>query len=159
MQTFLPLPSLSKSAKALDWKRLGKQRVECLQILRILHSRDSGGYVNHPAVLMWKGYEEALAAYYNCCIREWISRGYNNNLIRWYIEPGTELQYPKWFGGKIHSNHRLALMYKAQLKAYHTGKHDEIDWYDQFNWQEEPDHSEIMIGDKFAHYYWPVRKK
>lgn len=36
MQTFLPYPSGRKSARVLDQKRLGKQRVECLQILAIL---------------------------------------------------------------------------------------------------------------------------
>ena len=33
MQTFLPYPDMIKSAKALDYKRLGKQRVEAKQII------------------------------------------------------------------------------------------------------------------------------
>ena len=36
MQTFLPFADFSKSAACLDDKRLGKQRVECLQILKAL---------------------------------------------------------------------------------------------------------------------------
>lgn len=36
MQTFLPYPNFVESAKCLDDKRLGKQRVECLQILNVL---------------------------------------------------------------------------------------------------------------------------
>lgn len=36
MQTFLPYASYTKSAKALDNKRLGKQRVETLQVLQVL---------------------------------------------------------------------------------------------------------------------------
>ena len=36
MQTFLPYPSFYFSAKSLDNKRLGKQRVEVLQILKTL---------------------------------------------------------------------------------------------------------------------------
>lgn len=36
MQTFLPYPSFELSARVLDDKRLGKQRVECLQILKAL---------------------------------------------------------------------------------------------------------------------------
>lgn len=36
MQTFLPYPSAERSARVLDTKRLGKQRVECLQILATL---------------------------------------------------------------------------------------------------------------------------
>lgn len=36
MQTFLPYDSFKKSARVLDQRRLGKQRVECLQILGAL---------------------------------------------------------------------------------------------------------------------------
>ena len=36
MQTFLPYPDFAESAKVLDNKRLGKQRVECLQIMKAL---------------------------------------------------------------------------------------------------------------------------
>ena len=34
MQTFLPYPDFIASARVLDSKRLGKQRVEALQVLR-----------------------------------------------------------------------------------------------------------------------------
>ena len=37
MQTFLPYPDFAKSAMCLDNKRLGKQRIECLQILKALN--------------------------------------------------------------------------------------------------------------------------
>jgi hypothetical protein len=36
MQTFLPLPDFIESAKVLDYKRLGKQRVEAWQILKAI---------------------------------------------------------------------------------------------------------------------------
>lgn len=36
MQTFLPFSDFKKSAESLDYRRLGKQRVECLQILAAL---------------------------------------------------------------------------------------------------------------------------
>lgn len=36
MQTFLSYPDFNESARVLDDKRLGKQRVECLQILNVL---------------------------------------------------------------------------------------------------------------------------
>ena len=36
MQTFLPYPDFARSAQALDMRRLGKQRVEVLQILGTL---------------------------------------------------------------------------------------------------------------------------
>ena len=36
MQTFLPHRSFSKSAETLDYRRLGKQRVEAKQILEAI---------------------------------------------------------------------------------------------------------------------------
>jgi hypothetical protein len=36
MQTFLPYPSFEETAKILDYKRLGKQRVEAYQIANII---------------------------------------------------------------------------------------------------------------------------
>ena len=53
MQTFLPFPDYIQSARALDYKRLGKQRVEALQILNTLTGR-SEGWSQHPAVKMWR---------------------------------------------------------------------------------------------------------
>lgn len=61
MQTFLPYADFAESARALDQKRLGKQRVEVVQIVRAL-TRETYGWKHHPAVLMWRGYEEALGA-------------------------------------------------------------------------------------------------
>jgi len=71
MQTFLPYKSFTKSAQVLDYKRLGKQRVEAMQIFNALTGvpTKSGkaytGWLNHPAVVMWKDYEEALLLYKN----------------------------------------------------------------------------------------------
>lgn len=54
MQTFLPVANFCESAKYLDKARLGKQRVEAMQILSTL-SGASRGWINHPAVRMWRG--------------------------------------------------------------------------------------------------------
>ena len=70
MQTFLPEVTFTASAKALDNKRLGKQRVEVLQLLRAL-SGESKGWVNHPACKMWHGFEMALAVYGLAICDEW----------------------------------------------------------------------------------------
>ena len=48
MQTFLPYPSFEQSAAVLDDRRLGKQRVEALQVVRAL-TRATYGWKNHPA--------------------------------------------------------------------------------------------------------------
>lgn len=71
MQTFLPIADFEQSLKCLDYRRLGKQRVEAKQILNVLSpDYDKKGWRNHPAVLMWKGYEESLKYYYNLCVYE-----------------------------------------------------------------------------------------
>jgi hypothetical protein len=62
VQTFLPYPGFRDSARVLDARRLGKQRVEALQVLRGLTIPDYG-WRHHPAVRMWAGYEEALTRY------------------------------------------------------------------------------------------------
>ena len=57
MQTFLPHKSFKKSFKVLDYRRLGKQRVESHQILNVLLDRtQTKGWRNHPIVRMWEDY-------------------------------------------------------------------------------------------------------
>lgn len=78
MQTFLPYPDFQRVAETLDWRRLGKQRVEARQILTALQK--GGAWHKHPAVLMWRGFEAALGLYSDYMIREWVKRGYRNNM-------------------------------------------------------------------------------
>lgn len=72
MQTFLPFPDYDKSARVLDDRRLGKQRVECLQILKAL-TIPSYGWQNHPAVKMWRGWEMQLCSYASYILDEWVT--------------------------------------------------------------------------------------
>ena len=87
MQTFLPSSNISYSAKSLDNKRLNKQILEGYQILKVLSGESSSGaWRNHPAVLMWKGYETGLWSYIQHMISEAKIRGIKtinneNNLI------------------------------------------------------------------------------
>lgn len=74
MQTFLPYPDFARSASVLDAKRLGKQRVEALQVLRGL-TVPGYGWRRHPAVLMWRGYEEGLVRYGLEVCRVWCETG------------------------------------------------------------------------------------
>jgi hypothetical protein len=76
VQTFLPFESFAETAAVLDQRRLGKQRVEVLQILRAL-TRDGYGWRSHPAVLMWKGHEEALGAYGRAIVDAWTALGFS----------------------------------------------------------------------------------
>lgn len=113
MQTFLPYDDFQKSVEVLDYKRLGKQRVETFQVLNILLERTpTKGWRNHPVTLMWTGYESALKLYQNITIREWVNRGYNNNMEYEEIVPGTVVM-PSWFGDdRFHQSHRSNLLRK-----------------------------------------------
>ncbi len=112
MQTFLPYSDYKKTFECLDYRRLGKQRVETFQILNVLLNRtNTKGWRNHPATKMWRGYENALKLYLNECIDEWKLRGYNNNM-KYEIISG-DVVYPPWLGAKeFHASHRSNLVRK-----------------------------------------------
>ena len=129
MQTFLPYRDFRKSLSVLDWRRLGKQRVEAHQILNVLLERtDTKGWRNHPITKMWKGYEDALKMYFNLCVEEWVYRGYNNNMLLENVPEYPKIKYPHWLGNKsFHSSHRANLLRK------------DYDYYHKFTWKENPD--------------------
>ena len=77
MQTFVPYADFEESARALDAKRLGKQRVEVIQIVRAL-TVPGYAWSQHPAVLMWKGYEEALGRYGLTMCDVWLELGFGD---------------------------------------------------------------------------------
>jgi hypothetical protein len=127
MQTFLPYADFERAARALDPRRLGKQRVEVIQIVRAL-TRSGYGWANHPAVLMWKGHEEALGRYGLTCCQVWTERGFADTCaatIRSDLEAAgvTRLRsqdalaaagaLPGWLGDEeFHAGHRSALLRK-----------------------------------------------
>ena len=109
MQTFMPYPSFTSSLACLDDKRLGKQRVEALQIYRAL-TIEEYGWKNHPIVKMWKGYENSLIDYGNRMIREWIRRGYKNTME---IIPVVAVTKPPWvFDKTVRLSHQSNLIRK-----------------------------------------------
>ena len=130
MQTFLPYADFSESAKVLDMKRLGKQRVETLQIMKALLD-PSYGWQNHPAVKMWRGHEMYLFIYQEAICNEWTSRGYKDTCLektRALIEQqNVGIGKPSWLGREdIHESHRSNLTRKFP------------EWYSQF-WDESED--------------------
>lgn len=141
MQTFLPLPCFYASAECLDRARLGKQRVEALQILNCHIGTNSSGWRNHPAVRMWRGHLQALASYGLVICNTWRARGYfdsgadifNNYLLT--CPEWSDDMLPPWFGNEaFHSAHRAALLAKDPAH------------YSQFGWSEVPG----------IEYVWPV---
>tara|TARA_R110002074_G_scaffold109465_7_gene236049 strand:+ start:477 stop:935 length:459 start_codon:yes stop_codon:yes gene_type:complete len=120
MQTFLPYDSFIKSVKSLDNKRLGKQRVEALQILKGIYIRDYG-WRHHPCVKMWKDYPDALSMYMNRCIDEWVSRGFENNMKK--ARGLKTIELPHWLGDRrLHNSHQSNLLRK------------DIDYYSKHDW-------------------------
>lgn len=124
MQTFLPYPDFDRSAEVLDTPRLGKQRVETLQVLRALELPEYG-WANHPAVRMWRGRTPALVGYGLACVRAWRRRGHadaTDALIAEFApaHAGADQQdlaaaglLPHWLGDDaFHLSHRSALVRK-----------------------------------------------
>jgi|688.fasta_scaffold393885_5 hypothetical protein len=150
MQTFLPYNNFIDSARCLDYRRLGKQRVECKQILQALGVPVGGplrdkpsSWRNHPATRMWQGHEYSLCVYAIAICDEWRRRGYRDTLQeQFYDAANTLLRFgkdesgrPPWLGcDEFHASHRSNLLRK--LPAH----------YGKFGWS-EPDNLE---------YVWPI---
>jgi hypothetical protein len=127
MQTFLPYPDFERSARALDAKRLGKQRVETIQVVRAL-TQPGYGWANHPAVLMWRGFEEALGRYGFVCCDVWCELGFGDTCaatigedlrtfgiesVRTEAELVAAGALPAWYGdAALHRSHQSALVRK-----------------------------------------------
>ena len=114
MQTFLPYCEFSRTAKVLDYRRLGKQRVEVLQILNVL-SGNSNGWKNHPAVRMWEGYTNCLVDYGRAICLEWRRRGYKDTCLDKIssFQTGNVTDLPYWlFDKRVHLSHKSNLLRK-----------------------------------------------
>lgn len=137
MQTFLPYPSFQASVSVLDKKRLGNQIYrEALTLIR-------GGWKNHPASKMWRGFEWHLASYALHGLVELKKRkAIADHLIRKHAETFINIQsehkdngLPPWIGDdRFHASHRSNLLRK------------DPEWYGQFGWTESHD----------LPYVWPV---
>lgn len=128
MQTFLPSTNFAWAAQMLDSKRLNKQILEGYQILNVLSGQSpTGGWRNHPAVLMWKNHEGALLNYINYMIAEAKMRGIktdknesNINSLFAKVGKAWNTSMPKWFNDdlvsmRIITTHRASLFDKDPL--------------------------------------------
>ncbi|MEU6444174.1 MSMEG_6728 family protein [Streptomyces sp. NPDC047046] len=128
MQTFLPFSGFQDTARVLDRRRLGKQRVETLQVLRGL-TVPGHGWRHHPAVTMWRGYEEALVRYGLDVCAAWTALGFADTVaaslrgdlaasrtvrrVRTQPVLARAGELPPWLGGAaFHLSHRSALVRK-----------------------------------------------
>jgi hypothetical protein len=153
MQTFLPYPEFAASARVLDRQRLGKQRVEALQILNAL-TVPGHGWQHHPAVLMWRGHEEALVRYGIEMCDVWRDLGFRDTCagkladaarerlgiqhVRTQPELAAAGELPEWLGDEdLHRSHRASLLRKD---PEHYGP----------RFEDQPDDPD---------YVWPLRRQ
>jgi hypothetical protein len=160
VQTFLSYKSFYKCAKHLDNKRLNKQITEALQIRDALDMLDSKGnmkpsalkawkkkrkkegkstkrqpgWIHHPAVLMWIGYEEALEAYSYYMWIEWVKVRHKNHKASPKV-PKANYKKPPWIVPTLLKTHRSNLLRK------------EYRFYRRYGW----------TVSKKMDYYWPYR--
>lgn len=127
MQTFTPYADFEQSLRTLDLKRLGKQRVEVIQIVRAL-TVPGYAWSSHPAVLMWKGYQEALGRYGLTACEVWVEHGFGDSCaatiaadlqtagigeIRAYDQLAAADALPPWlFDDALQLSHRSSLLRK-----------------------------------------------
>jgi hypothetical protein len=128
VQTFLPYPDFAATARVLDRRRLGKQRVETLQIQRALVV-PGHGWRHHPAVRMWTGHEEALVRYGVEICALWRELGFQDTceatmrsdlarakqvvVVRTQEELAVAGELPGWLGDEaLHRSHQSALVRK-----------------------------------------------
>jgi hypothetical protein len=135
MQTFLVSPNFDDVGQ-LDYRRLGKQRVEAKQIYLAL-TEDAYGWKNHPAVKMWKGYEQALLYYGLKTTMAWTALGYRDSLAPFFGDRIIiqQIELPHWIGDeRVYASHRANLLRK------------DPSFYAQYGWTEDP----------ATPYFWPV---
>lgn len=159
MQTFMVSTDLRECASVLDhyditvidkngrektFTRLGNQFYrEGLTLIR-------GGWPNHPAAKMWKGYEYALGMYLLALAERLADEGHNTPAFHDQIVEINDIMdacdnedFPPWWGDdEIYATHRGTLLYKAP------------EHYEQFGWAEAPLPPNPETG-KFQ-YKWPV---
>jgi Pyrimidine dimer DNA glycosylase len=144
MQTFLPCPGFGDSAGVLDAKRLGKQRVETIQVVRAL-TVPGYGWRHHPAAGMWAGYEEALVRYGLDVCAAWCLLGHADTCATTMLAdltgatglgtPRTQPdlaaagELPPWLGEPaFHRSHQSALVRKdpAHYRAFFPDVPDDL---------------------------------
>lgn len=144
MQTFLPCPDFGRTAGVLDVRRLGKQRVETIQVLRAL-TIPGYGWRHHPAAAMWAGYEEALVRYGLEVCAVWCAAGRADSCAVTLVadlDSGTGLtsvrtqgqlesagDLPPWLGAPdFHRSHQSALLRKdpSHYQPFFPGVPDDL---------------------------------
>ena len=150
MQTFLISLSFIDTAASLDYRRLGKQRVEAMQLISTIEL--NGSWRSHPAAKMWDGYVPLLAYYGSCMCDEWLMRGYNDNIKDFFLQRiESNAKQPFWYSDINHSV-RLVTSHRARLyiknPEYYTDFKQDAEYVDS--------HRAAVICCDRCNYYWPT---
>lgn len=167
MQTFLPWPDFRASARDLDTKRLGKQRVETLQLLqsrlRWLQGNKKSGWYNHPARVMWELHEPMLAVYGLAVCEEWTLRGYKDSCSDKIVDTLREIVVightfnpfvfvPDWFSEpRLFESHRAALLRKQY--SHYRNYVDTCDPSQEYFWPGTP---QTVADEDWQHGMLPI---
>lgn len=146
MQTFLPAETFAECAIVIDSKRLNKQRVECLQVYNALTGRSSG-WTNHPATLMWRGYEALLCTYAIKICLECNRRGFADNtgmLDKFHRYMNNHQFIIPWWWAEEATKNKIIHSHQCNLLRKEYSHYKKI-----FPWIPE---AEIFITD----YHWPA---
>jgi len=144
MQTFLPYPNRTLSARTLDPLRRNNQVNEAMVILKTLlglypskPSGRPGGWPHHPATKMWRGYERWLCVYAIECARAHNRQDGRLPALRSIRDMLPNTGKPDWWGDEaFHASHRSNLLRKNPT------------FYSQYGWSESDD----------LPYVWPERE-
>lgn len=158
MQTFLPylgeaetpLAYFEECSGLLDQKRLGKQRVENLQIMKALTT--GRGWINHPVTKMWRGYEFSLLTYQKAICDEWtINLGFDDTcfvktaaLYFSHFTQDDDGPTPPWLGDPLMVRTHQANLLRKDYEYY-------IQRFPE--WKDKP-----MEDILFTPYYYPPTK-
>jgi len=164
MQTFLPYADFYQSYQSLDKTRLQKQILETTQLLDCILNlptktgKPRKGWMDHPALLMWKNNPGSLVNYLRAGIKEAQNRNiktdYAQSKLLQYETFNLDPRQPIWLGdSNIHSSHKSRLLQKGWEQKFKGQKNTNkiIEWYQSFKWPEMYD-PELMQCD----YKWPV---
>ena len=174
MQTFLPDPSYAMSARMLDTKRLGKQRVENLQIMQALLSGPTitktnahwykngeeriGNYTpwyNHPAVAMWRKTPASLYHYHVACVMAWQERGFSDTTAETMSNLVEEVDLAGTWPVDRYNNMPAFIgdnEFHSSHRAILLAKNYEE--YKGRGWTETP---AIKVGVSYP-YFWPTKQ-
>lgn len=119
MQTFLPSPSFVSSATALDSRRLGKQIMECRQILAALQAGPGAPWYGHPAVQMWAGALTVLREYADACAMVWRQRTGRQHRSALPLDTGMPLlDSPAWLCHEPYHRGQRGHLYRKDQVHY-----------------------------------------